>query len=104
MELISPGPFNFLPAAALKVEESTRGLQWPKQDLIKYAVFMTFHLNIQDKVDEVDFKSWSFYRKLSMFVQSKNPNQCRIHHKKMMKDHPSINSLVSHLRGSIQKF
>lgn len=87
-----------------KTEYPAKGLQWPKQDLIKYAVFVVFHVKLQDVNEELDFNSWSFFRKLSIFVQSKNPNQCRIHHKKMMIHHSSIDSLSSHLRSTIHKF
>ena len=104
MELISTRPFEIMSQSSAKRETTAKGLQWPKQDLIKYAVFLAFHLKIQATEEENELFSWSFFNRLAMFVQVKNPNQCRIHHKKMMKDHCSINSLMTHLKTSIPKF
>ena len=103
MEVLSPGPFEIINPLSQKMQLPARGHQWPKQELIKYAVFMAYH-NIHNMPEEDHFQSWSFFRKLSLFVQSKNPNQCRIFHKKMMNDHLTINSLICQLKTTIHKF
>lgn len=98
------GPFQITSLFQPKYENTTKGSQWPKQDLIKYAVYLKFTQNVKHNLTETDCNSWSFFRKLSIFIQSKNPNQCRIFHKKMMSDHSSVASLLSELKESIHKF
>jgi len=104
MEIITSGPFQITNTLGSKQENNIKGHQWPKQELIKYAVYLKFSLNAKENGSEVDFNSWPFFRKLSLFIQSKNPNQCRILHKKMMSDHSSIDSLLTNLKTTIQKF
>lgn len=104
MDSITAGPFQFTNPLSSKQENNAKGHQWPKQELIKYAVYLKFSLNTKENRIEIDFNSWPFFRKLSIFIQSKNPNQCRIFHKKMMSDHPSIESLLCELKTSIHKF
>ena len=104
MEVLSPGPFEIINPHSQKMLLPARGQQWPKQELIKYAVFLTHHNNIHSMPEEEHFQSWSFFRQLSLFVQSRNPNQCRIFHKKMMNDHLTINSLICQLKTTIPKF
>jgi hypothetical protein len=41
---------------------------------------------------------------MSIFVQTKNPNQCRIFHKKMMESKTSTTELVANLKEKIEKF
>ena len=103
MEFIC-GPFQIINSSAVKQDSPSKGLQWPKQDLIKYAVYLAFEQKLRDMGSGADLNSWPFFRKLSIFIQSKNPNQCRIFHKKMMGDHPSIDSLITQLQSDISKF
>lgn len=42
MQFITPGPFQITNAYASKQENNAKGHQWPKQDLIKYAVYLKF--------------------------------------------------------------
>ena len=104
MEVISPGPFEITNSLGAKMPVPARGHNWPKQEIIKYAVFLTYHNNLMQIYEQDYFQSWTFFRRLSLFVQTKNPNQCRIHHKKMMSDHLSINSLICQLKATISKF
>ena len=78
------GPFYIIGLPQSKHENTDKGNLWPKQDLIKYAVYLKFTQNVKPNLTEADCNSWPFFRKLSIFIQSKNPNQCRIFHKKMM--------------------
>lgn len=75
---------------------------WPRHELIKYAVFLNFS-QIEMQNDDEAF-SWSFLRKMSLFVQTRNPNQCRIFHKKMMEEHGGLTFLIADIRGKIDKF
>jgi hypothetical protein len=36
---------------------------------------------------------------MSAHVGTRSPDQCRSHHQKMMKHHPNIPSIVSHIRS-----
>jgi hypothetical protein len=90
--LISTGPFLLTPTQHSVDPSKRRGGSWSKQDLLKYAVFLHyFHsrrllLRISNK--------WSFFRYLSIFLQTKNPNQCRILHLAMLQRHQSIEFII----------
>lgn len=99
---IQTGPFKFICQIDQLSEAPSKGHQWPKQDLIKYAVFLNFTKD--DISTQEEAFSWSFLRKMSLFVQTKNPNQCRIFHKKMMENHLTLNQLITALRTKIDKF
>ena len=47
---------------------------------------------------------WSFWRKMAIFVQTKNPNQCRIYQKKLSHEHGQPDAIISWLRTSIKDF
>jgi len=51
-----------------------------------------------------DTNDWKFCNRLSLFVQTKNANQCRIFHKKMLDEHGTMNRLLTHLRSHIDRF
>lgn len=99
---LQAGPFKFICQNDQNSEAPSKGHQWPKQDFIKYAVFLNFSKN--DISTQQEASSWSFLRKMSLFVQTKNPNQCRIFHKKMMESHPTLDLLICDLRTKIDKF
>ena len=104
MQVISTRPFQITPSVNTIPQSSQRKQLWSKQDNIKYAVYLNFHFNQPNISSEYELKSSNFYRQLSIFVQTKNPNQCRIYHKKMIEQHTSINSLLSQLKADIPKF
>lgn len=95
MDFMVNGPFQIINSDHSKLENTAKGHQWPKQELIKYAAYLSFSAKPKNGEPSIDYNSWPFFRKLSMFVQSKNPNQCRIFHKKMMADHSSVHSLIA---------
>jgi hypothetical protein len=99
---LQSGPFQFVCQVDQIGEATSKGHQWPKQDLIKYAAFLNFSKNEISTQEEA--LSWSFLRKMSLFVQTKNPNQCRIFHKKMMETHITLDLLVTSLRTKIERF
>lgn len=51
-----------------------------------------------------DTGSWSFFRRLSLFMQTKNANQCRIYHQRLAKEHPSAVALLASLKEGIEQF
>ena len=87
MDFIATGPFQIINSDNSKPENNAKGHQWPKQELIKYAVYLAFSAESHSLELDIGLNFWPFFRKLSIFVQTKNPNQCRIFHKKMMTDH-----------------
>lgn len=44
MELTTEGPFQIINPFTFRNENYAKGRQWPKQDLIKYAVYLKFLL------------------------------------------------------------
>lgn len=49
-------------------------------------------------------KYWNFWRKAALFVQTKNPNQCRIYHKKLIYQHANVDSIVSNFQTNIKQY
>lgn len=96
---IQSGPFKFISKIENGAENTPKSIHWPKQDFIKYVSFLNFHKAELD-MDEKS-NSWSFLRKMSIFVQTKNPNQCRIFHKKMMESYESLTELVANLKNKV---
>jgi len=82
--LLSPGPFSFTNSLHRRNHSEAKGFQWAKHDFIRYAVFLNFFKSEYPDWSVTDNGKWPFFRNLSIFLQSKNPNQCRIFHKKMM--------------------
>lgn len=37
---------------------------------------------------------WTLYKMMSGFVKTRNPNQCRIQHLRMLKEHGELRSLL----------
>jgi hypothetical protein len=99
---LQTGPFQFVCQNDQVGETASKAHQWPKQDLIKYAAFLNFSKDGISTQEEA--LSWSFLRKMSLFIQTKNPNQCRIFHKKMMETHATLDLLTSDLRRKIERF
>lgn len=104
MDIVGAGPFQIIDSNLAKQDNPPKGLQWPTQELIKYGVFLAFFSAARNACLEMDFNSWPFFRRLSIFIQTKNPNQCRIFHKKMMAEHSSTGDLIAGLKTTIHKF
>lgn len=104
MSFIMNGPFHIVNFDCSKPLDPIKGPQWPKQDFIKYAVYLNFTAKTKNAESQTDLNSWPFFRKLSIFLQTKNPNQCRIFHKKMIAEYSSIHALISELKSTIPRF
>jgi hypothetical protein len=102
--LLSTGPFTLQRQTARTLPPAAKGHSWPKGELVKYAVFLDFFKNNSSVKLEEWSCEWSFFRRLSIFLQSKNPNQCRIFHKQMLAQHASLDQLISALRSDIEQF
>ena len=46
MQVLTSQPFLILTPFGSKVDAPAKGPQWPKQELVKYAVFLAYCLNI----------------------------------------------------------
>lgn len=102
--LLSTGPFTLQRQTAKSLPPAAKGHSWPKGDLVKYAVFLDFFTNNPSVKLEEWSCQWSFFRRLSVFLQTKNPNQCRIFHKQMLAQHASLPRLLAALRSDIDQF
>jgi hypothetical protein len=66
--------------------------RWNSGEKLRYAIIVFYffqegHRGAEGKDKE---RKWEFFRLLSMFVQSKNPNQCRIFHKRVVENYGSL--------------
>jgi hypothetical protein len=86
------GPFVFSPCGLQARSLESQCIRWTSRELLRYAV-LVFYFFERELRGEPEEKQWDFYRLLSMFVQSKNPNQCRIFHKKVVENHGNLENL-----------
>lgn len=63
--------------------DKSKQCNWKPEEQIRFAIFVDlFEENYRICVEKSN--NWKFWRILALFVQSKNPNQCRIYHKRLI--------------------
>lgn len=84
--LNSTGPFTLNPPQTHPNTPTLKPDTWTRNDLLKYAIFV-YYFHSKRLLGSLSGSKWSFFRSLSIFIQRKNPNQCRILHLAMLKKH-----------------
>ena len=97
-EAISIGPFSFIDSNSTVKQVKRKDVAWGRKDMLKYAIFLNYAALCELIPQENDNK-WSFFCSLSIFLQNKNPNQCRILHLTMLKTHKSIENILSYFQA-----
>lgn len=77
-------------------------IHWKVKEKIKYIVFIYFTADTIAKTVGKDL--WAVFKVMSSFVETKNANQCRIFHKKMMKQFNDISQLLNKTREEVPQF
>lgn len=93
IDQISTGPFTFTALHQTGNHGKHRAPRWAKKDLLKYAVFLHY-VFLNQILPLISGCKWSFFRCLSLFLQNKNPNQCRILHLDMLQTYGSIAAIL----------
>ena len=96
-------PFEIETTMKGQMPEEARPCSWKPEEQIKFAVFVDFFEEGYRICGERK-QNWKIWRAMAVFIQSKNPNQCRIFHKKPFNSHHSISSILSFFRYNIKQY
>ena len=84
------GPFTFEKTRNLEREVRGHRVRWNSGEMLRYAILVFYFFRKGVLRAQAEQRKWELYRLLSMFVQSKNPNQCRIFHKRVVENYGSL--------------
>lgn len=75
---------------------------WNEEEKIKYLMFIEFHYD-KMKIKE-NRRLWRIFKIMSEFIQTRNSNQCRSHHKKMETHFESIPEIINYYKDRIPNY
>lgn len=55
---------------------------------------MFLHSNYSKFEEAIQADKWKVFKRLSKFVETRNPNQCRLFHQKMAKSYGGIRNII----------
>lgn len=89
-------PFKIVSIHPISNQKSDSQRRWNPKELLNYLAFLEVTFN-----EEYEQSDWAYYKKMSSFIGTRNPNQCRIKHIKMLKIHQSNLSILKAHKNQI---
>jgi hypothetical protein len=91
-------PFFFTKSNIEPLNKDYSKSQWQQKENTLYGIFLDFFLK-KFTYNSQDTKcQWILFKSMSNFVKTRNANQCRIHHKKMLSQHGSEQRVIEFIR------
>ena len=82
LELEQEEPSHLLEPHNSEGSQENAGKKWTQTENIKFALFMHFYENIFNRKRER--QAFRIFKKLSLFLGSRTPRQCRCHFQKLI--------------------
>jgi hypothetical protein len=72
---------------------------WKLEERLKYLAFMEYYCILVEKMEEKEL--WGLCRLLSVFIPTRNANQCRIYHKQMLSKFQGVSQMLRIIQSEL---
>lgn len=89
------GPFIISPVAPRTPSHHlSPSAHWNNCEKVSYSVFVSYFRELMKSENEVK-GNWDIFKGMARFIKSRNPQQCRSHHLKVIREFKGISRYIS---------
>lgn len=97
-------PFEIHNLVNMPISQRHKSSIWKPEERTKFAVFVDLFAEEFRTYPKHSNLPWALWRKMAIFLQTKNPNQCRIYYNKLTASFGSLPSITSYITQDIHNY
>lgn len=98
------GPFLISDFEGSFLQKHRAGLTWKSKEHVHYVIFLHRFLPLFQKPPQNTKDQWVLFKMMAEFLKTRNPNQCRMHHKQLISQAGSAEAIVRLSRPAIKGY